>query len=118
MPEPSPSTPPARKNLRRARRMASKGGTKVKAYRNWLGLGPNIAIRALDISETGVRLVVKEELPDNHEFEVTLEGPALQPFKCLANVVWCVKAEDGTFLVGASFQKSVPFTLLSAMART
>jgi hypothetical protein len=98
--------------------MQSKGSTKVKAFRSALGLGPNIAIRALDISETGVRLVLKEELPERHEFEVILEGPSLQPFKCHANVAWCIKAEDGSFLVGAGFQKPVPYVLLSAMARS
>jgi hypothetical protein len=110
-------TSPSRQNLRRVRRLPSKGSTKVKAYRNALGLGPNIAVRPLDISEHGVRLVLKEELPTNHEFEIVLEGSTLQPFKCLANVVWCIKAEDGTHLVGASLQKHVPYVLLSAMAR-
>ncbi len=115
MADPTPAG--QRANTRRSRRLPSKGSTKVKAYKNALGLGPNIAVRALDVSESGVRLVLKEELPAGHEFEVNLEGPALQPFKCTARVMWVVKAEDGTFLVGASFQKYVGYAQLTDFVR-
>ncbi|MBY0232505.1 MAG: PilZ domain-containing protein [Gemmataceae bacterium] len=106
-----------RSNTRRSRRQAAKGSTRVRAYRNALGLGPNIGVRALDVSETGVRLVLKEALPVGQEFEVEIEGPAMKPFKAAATVRWTVKAEDGTFLVGASFDRSVGYAHLSALVR-
>mgnify|MGYP001016168403 CR=1 FL=1 len=40
-----------RSNTRRARRQQPKGSTRVRAYRNPLGLGANIAIALLDLSE-------------------------------------------------------------------
>lgn len=112
-PPPTPSKP----NKRRSRRQTAKGSTRARAYRNGWGLGPNIAISVLDISETGVRLLMKEELPVGHEFEVNLEGPGSHPVKMLANVAWCIRAEDGNYCLGASFQKSMPYAALMALGR-
>jgi len=53
----SSSTP---RNKRRSRRHVPKRGNKLFAYRNALGLGPSIAVAMLDVSEVGIRLVLKE----------------------------------------------------------
>jgi hypothetical protein len=103
--------------MRRSRRLPSKGSTRVKVFRNTLGLGPNIAVLALDISETGARLAVQEDLPPGHELEVYLEGPALQPFRCAARVTWSSKSEDGLFIIGVELHKPIPYPHLSALAR-
>src|SRR4051794_13375694 len=106
-----------RTNLRRARRQQAKTNTKLKAFRNALGLGPNIGVRALDVSEMGARLLLKEALPVGHEFAIEIEGPSGKPFKAVALLRWIVKAEDGTFVTGTSFDKSVAYAHLSALAR-
>src|SRR5689334_19318459 len=101
-PEPRPAAPAARANTRRVRRHAPKGSTRLHACRNALGLGPNIAAALLDVSEAGVRLLLREGLTVGHEFEVRLEGAA-HSVKRIARVIWCVATADGLFCVGASF---------------
>ena len=115
----SPSKPvPPRRNKRASRRHCPKGSTKAQATRNALGLGRNIAVRVLDISETGVRLLVKEELPVKREFEVTLESAASRPVKVVAEVIWSVATADGHFCVGARFQKPLSYAALQGLARS
>ncbi|MGL4553924.1 MAG: PilZ domain-containing protein [Gemmataceae bacterium] len=113
----SDPAPAPKKTKHRARRRVAKRSTKVRAYRNGLGLGPNIGLRVLDLSETGVRLVLKEELPVGREFELTFEGPAGTPVRLLGRVVWVVKAEDGTYCAGASFEKSIGWGELLSLSQ-
>jgi hypothetical protein len=119
MAEPSTATPfaPSRPNQRRSRRQSAKSSTKVRAYKNTLGLGKNIAVTVLDVSEAGVRLVLKEDLPIGHDFEVNLESVCYRPVKITAQVVWCMALADGNFVVGARFHKSITWTDLAALAR-
>jgi hypothetical protein len=112
-----PAPPASRPNKRRTRRQSPKGNVRVRACKNALGLGANIGVAILDISETGVRLLLKENLPAGHAFEVTLEPISCKPVKVLAEVVWSIAAADGTFCVGASFQKSISYSDLTLLAR-
>lgn len=110
-------TTPARRNQRRCRRQAPRGSTRVCAYRNPLGLGPNIALAILDVSEEGIRLLM-QELPAGKEFEINLEGVARKAVKVLAEIAWSVPTADGKFVVGARFQKSLPYVELQAISKT
>jgi hypothetical protein len=114
----SETQPTARKHKYRAPRRPPKRSTKVRAYRNGMGFGPNIGIGVLDISETGVRLSLKEELPVGREFELTLEGPGSRPVRIHGRVVWIIKAEDGTYAMGASFEKSIAWADVLALSIT
>src|SRR5436853_7296772 len=88
------------RDKRRNRRQAPKGSTTAYATRNALGLGPNISVCVLDLSEAGIRLLLKEHLPQGREFEVTLESAAANhPVKVLARVVWSIATADGRFCV-------------------
>jgi hypothetical protein len=89
----------------------------VKATRNALGLGPNIAVSILDLSETGVRLLLKEEMKPNHEFEVVLETAGNRSVKLVASVIWCVASADGRFCVGAHFTKSISYADMLALSQ-
>jgi hypothetical protein len=109
---------PPRKNQRRARRQAPRNSTKARVTRTTMGLGANIAVSVLDVSETGIRLVLKENLPTGHEFEVTLESQSSRPVKVAARVIWSLALGDGNFCVGATFNKSLSYTDLSSLART
>jgi hypothetical protein len=103
---------------RRTRRHAPKGSTTAHATRNTLGLGPNIAARVLDLSEGGIRLLLREDLPRGQEFELTLESAAANhPVKVLGRVVWSVATADGQFCVGACFQKPLSYASLQALSR-
>jgi hypothetical protein len=107
----------SKKNQRMARRLQAKKSAKVHATRNWLGLGPNIAIQILDISESGIRLLLREPMETGKEFEVTLEGPGSRPNRHLAQVVWCVALPDGSYVVGAKWEKYLPYPELLSLAR-
>lgn len=117
--DPAPVPQPApRPNKRLSRRLGVKRSTRAQAFRNALGLGPNIALTVLDVSESGVRLQLKEELPVGREFELNLESPGGKPFKVEARVMWVVAAADGTFVVGARFAKLLPYAELTSLSRT
>jgi hypothetical protein len=112
-----PPHAPGRSNKRRSRRQQPKISTKARAYGNPYGLGPNIASGILDLSETGVRLLLKKELPIGKVFEVVLEAVGGKMVKVVAQVVWTVPAADGTFVVGAHFQKNVNYLDLVTLTR-
>src|SRR5689334_14499338 len=112
------SKTPTRTNQRRSRRKPPKGSTRVRAYRNALGLGPNIGVGVLDVSETGVRLVLKEALPVHQEFEIHLETVAgSKSVKVLAKVVWTVEMADGNHCVGAQLAKQLNYADFQGFAR-
>jgi hypothetical protein len=98
------------KNRRRALRRCPKRATRVACFRGDLGLGPNLALELLDVSETGVRVRVRESLENGKPVEIQLTGLAHpRPFKLLARVIWCVPAADGSFCVGARFDKGLRY---------
>jgi hypothetical protein len=106
-----------RRNQRRCRRQVPKGSTKIRACNNALGLGKNIAVAVLDISETGIRLLLKQPLKVGKEFEVILEGPGTHEVKLLARVIWTVETSDGQHCIGASFAKPIGYSDLQALSR-
>jgi hypothetical protein len=89
----------------------------VSAYGNALGLGKNIAAGLLDVSDSGVRLLLTEALPIGKEFEVRLESAGGRLVKALARVVWSVETADGKFCVGAELAKGMTGVELEALAR-
>jgi hypothetical protein len=73
-------------------------------------LGPDLAVRLLDLSETGARLLVKEALEKGQEVEVTFSAPGFpRPWKVLAYLVRCEPAADGSYRAAARFQKPLPY---------
>jgi hypothetical protein len=115
---PTSVKPVTRPNLRRSRRQPPKQSTKLRAYRNAFGLGPNIAVSILDVSETGVRLVTKEPLAKRAEFELILEAPGMRPIKLIAQVIWSLALADGNLCVGAEFAKRITYAELTALSHT
>jgi hypothetical protein len=101
----------------RAARQPPGGPTVARAYRDASGRGQDIAVAVLDVSEGGVRLLLREELPPGQEFLVSLEGPAAPPVTVIARLVWSVAAADANFVVGASFQAAICFADLVTPAR-
>src|SRR4051812_12478558 len=96
-------------NKRRSRRAPPKGTTKVRAYKGPMGLGPNLAVAILDVSETGLRLVLRSDLPKGQEIEVNLDNVSTKPIKVIADVIWSLPMADGNFCVGVSFQKPLRY---------
>lgn len=111
------STPePSTRNRRLIKRRAPKRSTKVTCRKGALGLGPNLALSLLDVSETGVRLVVKEDFKVRQEVEITLLGIGHQrPLQLMGEVTWCVATADGNHCVGVKFQRFLSYTDLQQL---
>jgi hypothetical protein len=98
--------PTHKANRRRSPRRLPKRTTRITCHKGSLGLGPNIALSMLNLSETGVCLLVKENLETGSEVEVRLINPIhRQPLRTLAEVIWCVETKDGAYCIGAHFRK-------------
>jgi hypothetical protein len=80
-------------------------------------LGPNLALSLLDLSQSGVRLVLNAELPKGQEVSIALESPAVpRGLKRSGVVMWSVPAADGTFCVGVQFHKWLDYADLQRLS--
>lgn len=106
-----PSTTQRRAADRRAsRRRPPRSLIRLECRKGSYGLGRNIAKQFLDLSETGVRLVVSAELQTGQEVEVLLHGTGLgRAVKRLARVVWVVKAGEESYCAGLHFDKPLDY---------
>ncbi len=106
------------KNRRKTMRKTPKSTAKVECRRGSLGLGANLALRLLDISEIGMGVVVKTSFLVADEVEVVITDHGLsKPFKQIAKVCWCQPLDDGTFALGLSFDKVVPYAEICHLAK-
>jgi hypothetical protein len=97
-------------NHRAARRRAAKRSVKVNCITNSIGLGPNIALSLLDVSPAGARVILKEPVPPRQEVEIALCGIGhRKPVRLLAEVIWCVPTEQGTYLAGFKLQRYLAY---------
>jgi hypothetical protein len=95
---------PARPNRRRFRRLKTRRTIKAYCSRGLPGQKANLALEILDLSETGIRLLLKEPLRKDHHVELNLELITNRmPFRVQGRVVWCVAAADWTHCVGVQF---------------
>jgi hypothetical protein len=105
-------------NKRRSRRLGTSNLAKIECRKGALGLGSNVLAYPLDISESGIRLVLKADVLKGHEMEVVMQGGSLlRPLKRLAQVVWAVPLQDGTCCVGLLFQKSLLYREVQTLGR-
>ena len=106
-----PTTEEAKqRNRRRSQRRKSRTTVKVQCRKGSHGLGPDLASNVLDISDTGVRLIITQSLELMAEVEVIINGYGMKELiKRLGNVRWQVKMEKGQFCVGVEFQKSLVY---------
>ena len=116
---PDPIKPaPKKPNKRLSRRSGAKSSTRLRVYRTALGLGPNIASSLLDLSETGVRVVLKEAAAVGQEVALHLESAATGlTLKTTAVVMWVVPGTEPTVVVGLRLQKSICHGDLMALSR-
>ena len=105
-------------NRRSARRQPPRGSVKIECRKGALGMGPNIAVAFLDLSDGGVRLITKEPLEPNAEAEVVLSGYGMrESIKRVGKVCWAVALENGSYCVGLHFQKRLPYRDVQFLAR-
>ena len=104
-------------NRRSAPRRQPKKASRFVCRGGKLGLGPNIAVGLLDVSECGIRFTVKTPLEPDGDIEVGLQPiGAHKPTTVLARVMWCVPLADGNHCVGARFEKLLPYAFLQEVA--
>jgi hypothetical protein len=109
-----PTRPTKTKNRRLNRRRPAKRSVQVACRKGALGLGPNLAVAVLDLSEEGARLLLKAELPPRQEVELDLTAPGVsRPWVTMADVVRCVPVGDGTFEVGLRLRRRLSYADLS-----
>jgi hypothetical protein len=100
-------------------RRKPKGGTRVICRKGVLGLGPNVALSLLDLSEWGVCLLVGESLTKGQEVEVVLSAPRCPRDVCrLGDIVWSFADRDGTSRIGIRLRKRIEYTQLQDLGRS
>jgi hypothetical protein len=110
-------TPPSTPNRRLSRRQQPKRTTKVTCRLGAAGTGPNLATALLDVSETGLRVLVKSALEAGTQVEITLESLwQRQPLRLPAAVVWCLATADGKQCAGLKFQKRLSYADFQSLA--
>jgi len=98
------------KNRRRSQRRKPRTSVKVQCRKGSHGLGADIASTVLDLSDSGVRMVIKQGLDVPSEVEIIIAGYGMKSnIKRLGNVRWQVKLENGQYCVGIEFQKHIEY---------
>ncbi len=95
---------PAPAERRRSPRRSPKPTTEVACRPETRLVGPDVAVSLLDISEDGIRLLVRAPLEKGQKIEVDLEGIGYcRPLKFVGEVIWSLATADGNWCVGAKF---------------
>jgi hypothetical protein len=98
------------RNRRRSKRKTPNGCLQVSCHKGSWGVGVNVAVSVLDLSDAGVRLILNAPLERNQELTVSLSVPGKgRPLKALARVVWSVETAEGTYCVGAAFHRRLAY---------
>ena len=94
------------KNRRGTLRRNPRPRLKVLCYKGSLDIGQNIAVSLLDVSESGVRMIVKTALDINQQINFSLQGPIhMRPLSSAGRVVWAVPTADGNCCIGVRLDK-------------
>jgi hypothetical protein len=106
-------------NRRASRRAPFRGTIRVECRKGSLGLGPDLTAAALDISETGTRLILRSSLPKGQDVEILVHGAGGygRPRKRTGRVIWSFPTEDDQCCVGVRFDGHIPFADLQALTR-
>ena len=97
-------------NRRTSSRRPPRGNVTIEVRKGSLGLGNNVAMLFLDLSEGGVRLIVTEELDRGAEVEVRITAYGMRkPLKALGAVRWVMPLDNGIFCIGIQFDKRLPY---------
>jgi hypothetical protein len=98
------------RNRRRSQRRKVRTTVKLQCRKGSLGMGANLAGAVLDLADSGVRLILTQQLSVGGEVEVLIEGYGLRSaIKRLGYIRWQLKLEDGGFCTGVEFQKRIEY---------
>jgi hypothetical protein len=97
------------RDRRLSRRLPAKDGAKVEVRTGALGLGPDLALGLVDVSEQGACVRVKSRLVRGAEVEVKLTGVGRgKAVAGPATVCWC-RAAEGCHLVGLKLSRRLAY---------
>ncbi|HEX3313341.1 MAG TPA: PilZ domain-containing protein [Gemmataceae bacterium] len=97
-------------NRRSSSRRPPRGNVTIEVRKGNHGLGTNVAVLFLDLSEGGIRLVVNEEFDRHQEVEVHISAYGLKkPVKSIGAVRWVMPLDNGLFCIGIQFEKRLPY---------
>jgi hypothetical protein len=84
-----------------------------------MGLGPDLSLGLLDVSDDGICVRLKTPLPVRSEAEVLFEKAGWnRQIKVIAEVRWCVTDPDGACRVGLQLRHRLPFNQLMDYTKT
>jgi hypothetical protein len=107
-----------RRKARLARRRKPRGYSRLSCYRGPLGLGPNVALCMEDLSESGLCFLSKETLTPGHPIQVKLDNPTVRKTIVVpATVVWTNRSDNGSYRIGAAFERTLAYALVQLFAR-
>lgn len=117
-PEPKPVAAPEPIPERRALpRRPARHGTRVELRRGRMGMGPDLSVGVVDISQEGVRIRLKTAVCPGEQVEVALWPPGgLRSVRGPAVVCWCRPAADGTAQAGVRFRVRLTANDLNKLA--
>lgn len=104
----------ATEDRRIVRRRALKKGVALTVRKGTMGLGPNLAIGGVELSDDGIQVRVKSELKRGDEIEIGLTGIGRsKPMTLISEVRWCKEDLDDDsgefFYVGAKFRRRLAY---------
>jgi hypothetical protein len=109
-----PLTP---KNRRANPRKTPKRLLKVGCYKGTMDMGKNLTVSVLDVSESGMRLILAAPLAAGQDVAIKMEGLGHQrPFKVEGKIVWSVETAQQQFCVGVRFRRYLPYAELVRLA--
>src|SRR5262249_36780010 len=104
-------------NRRAFLRRTAKRSSKASCRKGALGMGPDLAIRVLDLSQGGLRLLVKVPLAVGQTVEIGLLAPGgMREVLPEGKVVWAVPTAAGEHCVGVQFEKSLDYPMLVTLS--
>ena len=93
-------------------------GAMAEFRRGALGLGPDLAVTLMDVSEDGVCVHLREPVAPGEDAEVMLSRPlGGKPLKRRATILWCRPAWGRGNLVEVLFARRLSHAELSTLAQ-
>ncbi len=110
---------PRQSNRRSSARRLVTTHAQIECRPGSYGFGPNILKNVVNLSETGICVVVKPELKKGSEVEVLFAGADQgKALKRVARVVWIrPQNEEEGWCLGLHFQAPLPYAALLRLVR-
>src|SRR5262249_15598061 len=96
-------------NRRNSIRLTLRSSVKIECRKGTVGFGTNLVVEPVNLSETGVRLVLKTEFSTGQEVEIIFQGQG-PPVKRVGKVRVSVPRTDGTFETGIDFDSNLSYS--------